>query len=72
MTLANDERGTVVWFALRTDATTCWIVDAFAHEADRQAHLAGRIAAGLMANADRLLAAPPEILPADVLAAKVP
>jgi hypothetical protein len=25
-----------------------------------------------MANADRLLAAPPEILPADVLAAKVP
>jgi hypothetical protein len=30
----------------------------------------GDIAAALMANADELLAAPPEILPADVLAAK--
>jgi quinol monooxygenase YgiN len=70
--LANDEQGTVVWFALRTDRTTFWIVDAFPGEADRKAHLEGRIAAALMANADRLLASPPEILPADVLAAKVP
>jgi len=38
----------------------------------RQAHINGPIAQALMANADRLLAAPPEILPADVLAAKVP
>jgi quinol monooxygenase YgiN len=70
--LANDEAGTVVWFALRTDPTTFWIVDAFASEGDRQAHINGPIAAALMSNADRLLAAPPEILPADVLAAKVP
>jgi quinol monooxygenase YgiN len=70
--LANEEAGTVVWFALRTDATTFWIVDAFPSEADRQAHLQGRIAAALMANAERVLASPPEILPADVLAAKVP
>jgi quinol monooxygenase YgiN len=70
--LANDEAGTVVWFALRTDATTFWIVDAFPSEGDRQAHIQGQIAAALMANADRLLASPPEILPADVLAAKVP
>jgi len=70
--LANAEAGTVVWFALRTDATTFWIVDAFADEDARQAHIGGPIAAALMANADRLLAAPPEILPADVLAAKVP
>src|SRR5262245_22657020 len=27
--LANAEAGTVVWFALRTDANTFWIVDAF-------------------------------------------
>jgi quinol monooxygenase YgiN len=72
LNLANDESGTVVWFALRTNRTTFWIVDAFPDEASRQAHISGRIAAGLMANADRLLAAPPEILPADVLAAKVP
>ena len=36
----------------------------------RQAHINGEIAAALMANADELLAAAPEILPADVLAAK--
>ncbi len=70
--LANDEAGTVVWFALRTDPTTYWIVDAFPDEDARQAHISGPIAAALMANADRLLAAPPRILPADVLAAKVP
>jgi quinol monooxygenase YgiN len=70
--LANDEAGTVVWFALRTDETTFWIVDAFPGAAERQAHIEGPIAAALMANADRLLATMPEILSADVLAAKVP
>jgi quinol monooxygenase YgiN len=69
--LANEEAGTKVWFALRTDATTFWIVDTFPNEDARQAHINGPIAKALMANADRLLAAPPEILPADVLAAKV-
>jgi len=72
LSLANQEAGTIVWFALRTDSTTFWIVDAFASQADRQAHIEGPIANALMANADRLLAAPPEILPAEVLAAKVP
>ena len=70
--LANDEAGTPVWFALRTDASTFWIVDAFLSDTDRQAHLDGQIAAALMANAERLLAEPPEILLSDVLAAKVP
>lgn len=68
--LANAEAGTLIWMALRTDASTFWIVDAFPGDAERQAHLDGPIAAALMANADRLLASPPEILPADVLAAK--
>ena len=72
LSLANQEAGTIVWFALRTDATTFWIVDAFASQADRQVHIKGPIAAALMANAERLLAAPPEILPAEVLAAKLP
>jgi quinol monooxygenase YgiN len=70
--LADAEPGTTVWFALRTDASTFWIVDAFPGPAERQAHLDGPIAAALMQNAERLLAAPPEILPADVLASKVP
>lgn len=69
--LANAEEGTPVWFALRTDDHTFWIVDAFPGDTQRQAHLNGPIAAALMANADRLLAAPPEIHNADVLASKV-
>jgi quinol monooxygenase YgiN len=70
--LANQEAGTTVWFALRTDDSTFWIVDAFPGAAERQAHLDGPIAAALLENAERLLAGPPEILPADVLASKVP
>jgi quinol monooxygenase YgiN len=68
--LANAEAGTIHWFALRTDPSTFWIVDTFASEDARQAHITGPIAQALMANADRLLAAAPEILPADILAAK--
>lgn len=70
--LANQEAGTIVWFALRTDETTFWIIDAFPTQAERQAHLDGPIAAALMENADRLLASPPELMPAEVLASKVP
>ena len=70
--LANEEAGTIVWFALRTDDTTFWIVDAFPTDSDRQDHINGPIAEALMANADRLLTEPPTILPADVLAAKMP
>jgi len=70
--LANQERGTTAWFALRTDTTTFWIVDAFPTDRERQAHLQGPIASALLANAERLLDGPPEILPAEVLAAKLP
>jgi hypothetical protein len=68
--LANAEAGTPIWLALRTDASTFWIVDAFPGDAERQAHLQGQIAAALMGKADELLGAPPEINQADVLAAK--
>ena len=70
--LANQEQGTIAWFALRTDTTTFWIVDAFPTDAERQEHLDGEIASGLLANAERLFDGPPEILPAEVLAAKLP
>ena len=69
--LAQAETGTVLWFALRTDASTFWIFDAFATDADRNNHATGQIVAALSANAERLLAVAPEILPAEVLAAKV-
>lgn len=69
--LANDEPGTVLWFAMQTDEATYWIFDAFASEDDRQAHATGAIVAALGENAERLLAVDPEILPASVLAAKL-
>ncbi len=68
--LAQAEPGTVDWYAARTATTTFWIFDTFGNEEDRQAHVNGEIAAALMAHADDLLVSPPEILPADVLAAK--
>jgi quinol monooxygenase YgiN len=68
--LAQAETGMVSWYAARTSATTFWIFDTFGTEDARQAHVNGEIAAALMANADELLASPPEILPADILAAK--
>ncbi len=68
--LAEAETGTVAWYAARTSPTTFWIFDTFRSEQGRQAHVNGQIAAALMSKADELLAVPPEILPADVLAAK--
>ena len=69
--LANDEEGTIVWFAVRTHPDTFWIFDAFPDESARDAHANGAIVEALMAN-QQLLGAAPEILPADVLASKLP
>ena len=70
--LVEDEPGTVAWFALKFDPFTFGIFDVFPHDTARQAHLAGRVAAALMARAADLLAAPPEIEPIDTLASKFP
>ena len=68
--LAENEDFTPVWFAMRADTTTFYVVDAFEGEQDRQKHLEGEIAAALMANAEALLAEPPSISPVDILASK--
>jgi quinol monooxygenase YgiN len=72
LTLANQETTTPVWFALRLGPSTFGIFDAFSDEAGRSAHLAGPIAAVLMANAAELLSQPPQIEQVEVLAAKLP
>jgi quinol monooxygenase YgiN len=69
--LANAEPATTVWFALQIGPSTFGIFDAFADDTGRQAHLAGQIAAALMAKAPELLAQPPTIEKVDVLAAKL-
>jgi quinol monooxygenase YgiN len=68
--LVLEESGTALWFAVRFDATTFGIFDAFANESARQAHLSGRLAAALMAKAGELLAEPPKIERVDILAEK--
>lgn len=71
LALANEEAGTTVWFAIKLSPSRFGIFDAFADEASRDAHLAGPIAAALMANATELLAEPPLIEKVVVLAAKL-
>jgi quinol monooxygenase YgiN len=70
--LVNEEPGTVAWFGLRLGPSTFGIFDAFPDEKGRQAHLSGKVAAALMANAGELLSQPPRIEKVDVLAAKLP
>ncbi|MEU2158908.1 antibiotic biosynthesis monooxygenase [Streptomyces sp. NPDC019396] len=71
VTLAAQETGTTVWFALRLGPTTFGVFDAFADEEGRRAHLEGPIAKALMESTP-LLAEAPGIRPVDVLAAKLP
>ena len=68
--MANREATTPIWFALRLSPTTFGVFDAFHDEAGRQAHLQGAIAQALMAQADTLLAQPPQIEQIDVLGLK--
>jgi quinol monooxygenase YgiN len=63
---------TIAWLAIRLGPSEFGIFDAFPDDAGRQAHLGGRVAAALMAQAPELLAQPPVIEPVDVLAAKLP
>jgi quinol monooxygenase YgiN len=69
--LARAESFTPAWFALRTSKDVFYIVDAFATDADRDKHLGGEIAKALMAKAGELLAEPPKIEKAEVLASKL-
>ena len=70
--IVQEEPATTAWFGLRLGPTTFGIFDAFPDEAGRQAHLAGRVAAAMMARASELFAQPPVIEKLDVLAAKLP
>jgi hypothetical protein len=48
------------------------IFDVFPNDSGRDAHLLGRVAEALMAQADELLARSPDIQKVDVIASKVP
>jgi quinol monooxygenase YgiN len=69
--LAEQEQGTVTWFAFRENTTTFGVFDTFNDEQGRQAHLAGKIAAALGEAAQTKLSAPPVIVSVDLLGNKV-
>ena len=68
--LAVAEAFTRTWYAWRTGPTSFGIFDTFDDEAGRKQHLSGKIAVALMGKADELLASPPDLRMADILAAK--
>lgn len=72
LAIVQEEPATTAWFAIRLGPTTFGIFDAFPDEAGRQAHLSGRVAAALMAQAPDLFSQAPVIEQADVLASKLP
>jgi quinol monooxygenase YgiN len=70
--LVDEEPQTTAWFAVRLSDSQFAIFDVFPDDSGRQAHLSGRVAEALMAQADELLASPPDIQQVDVIASKLP
>jgi quinol monooxygenase YgiN len=68
--LAQNETGTVRWYALQIGPSSFGIFDTFADETGRDAHLGGEIAGALMAKAPELLSADPIIEKIRLLAVK--
>src|SRR5258705_5028856 len=72
LALVEEEPATTAWFAIRLGPSTFGIFDAFPDESGRQAHLSGKVAAALMAQASDLFSHPPSIAKCDGLAVKLP
>ncbi|KAJ6589439.1 hypothetical protein B0H19DRAFT_1014556 [Mycena capillaripes] len=68
--LVQAEPQTLDWYALEfPDTNSFAIVDFFAAEEGRDAHLNGKVAGALFANADKLFTAQPDVVKFDVVAA---
>jgi quinol monooxygenase YgiN len=70
LALAENETGTVRWYALQIGPSTFGVFDTFSDEDGRSAHLSGEIAKALMAKAAELFSVPPVIEKVDLLAVK--
>ena len=68
--MAEEERQTVSWYAMKLGPSRFGIFDTFADQSGREAHLKGEIAKALFARADELLAKPPVIEQSEILAVK--
>jgi quinol monooxygenase YgiN len=72
LSIVQDEPSTTTWYAIKLGPSTFGIFDTFADDSGRDAHLSGRVAAALKAQAADLLSQPPTIEKVKVLAAKLP
>lgn len=70
--LVMEEPATIAWFGVKLGPSSYAIFDVFPNDAGRQAHLSGKVAAALMAQAAELFSQPPSIEKIDVLASKLP
>ena len=70
--IVEQEPATITWYAIKLGPSTFGIFDTFPDDAGRQAHLGGKVAAALMAQAPELLASAPSIEKVEILAAKLP
>jgi hypothetical protein len=68
--LAEAEKGTVSWYAVKMGPENFGIFDTFADDSGRKAHLNGEIAKALKSKGQDLLSAEPKIHQIDILAAK--
>ena len=68
--LAEQEKETVTWYAIKMGPGRYGIFDTFADESGRNAHLTGEIAKALFAKADDLFAKPPNVAKPEILASK--
>jgi len=70
--LVGGEPLTLQWYAIQLEGTnTFGVVDFFADEAGRNAHMTGKVAAALFSRVDELFAAPPDLVKVDVVASRV-
>jgi len=68
--LAEREKDTVSWYAVKMGPANFGIFDTFADDAGRQAHLNGEIAKALMSKGKDLLANDPKIHQIEIIASK--
>ena len=68
--LAEREKDTVSWYAVKMGSSNFGIFDTFADDAGRQTHLNGEIAKALMSKGKELLANDPKIHQIDIIASK--
>jgi hypothetical protein len=72
LTMANEEQGTISWYALRLGPTSYGIFGTFITEKEREAHLTGAIGNKLKERSDELFSKPATIERIEILASKLP